>query len=50
MSEPDLLGASGLLRAAPDWTLFTHQKADGDAMGSASALFEAGILAGRRVS
>ncbi|MBQ9528471.1 MAG: bifunctional oligoribonuclease/PAP phosphatase NrnA [Fretibacterium sp.] len=50
MTEPDLLGASGLLRAAPDWTLFTHQKADGDAMGSASALFEVGVLAGRRVS
>ena len=50
MSEPDLLGASGLLKAAPDWTLFTHQKADGDAVGSASALFEAGALTGRRVS
>ncbi|MCR4819247.1 MAG: DHH family phosphoesterase [Fretibacterium sp.] len=50
MTEPDLLGASGLLKAASDWTLFTHQKADGDAMGSASALFETGTLAGRRVS
>ncbi|MCR5347806.1 MAG: DHH family phosphoesterase [Fretibacterium sp.] len=50
MTEPDLLGASGLLRDAPDWTIFTHQRTDGDAAGSASALFEAGVLAGRRVS
>lgn len=44
-----LVEASELLRASPHWTLFTHQKADGDAVGSAAALFEAGVLLGRRV-
>ncbi|MBR1672324.1 MAG: bifunctional oligoribonuclease/PAP phosphatase NrnA [Fretibacterium sp.] len=50
MTEPDLFKASSLLKDSPEWVLFTHQKADGDTMGSASALFEAGMLAGRRIS
>lgn len=44
-----LLEASGLLSSSPSWTIFIHQKADGDAVGSAAALFEAGRLQGRRV-
>lgn len=48
-SAPCFAEASALLRAFPRWTLFIHQKADGDAVGSASALFEAGVLLGRRV-
>mgnify|MGYP000970029009 CR=1 FL=1 len=47
--EARLIEASDLLKASPRWTLFIHQKADGDAVGSASALFEAGSLLGRRV-
>ena len=47
--EVRLIEASDLLKASPRWTLFIHQKADGDAVGSASALFEAGSLLGRRV-
>ena len=46
----ELLRASDLLREAASWTLFTHQKPDGDAMGSVTALFEAGVLAGKRVT
>ena len=48
-SEPCFAEVSALLRAFSRWTLFIHQKADGDAVGSASALFEAGALLGRRV-
>ena len=48
-SAPCFSEVSELLRAFPRWTLFIHQKADGDAVGSASALFEAGVLLGRRV-
>lgn len=53
MTDPfmdELLQASSLLSDAPSWTLLTHQKIDGDATGSASALFEAGVLAGKSVS
>lgn len=46
----DLLTASETLRANEKWVIFTHIKADGDALGSASALFEAGINAGKIVS
>ena len=48
-SAPCFAEASALLRAFPRWTLFIHQKADGDAVGSASALFEAGMLLGHRI-
>lgn len=47
--ETCLVEAAALLRAFPRWTLFIHQKADGDAVGSAAALFEAGVLLGHRV-
>ncbi len=46
----DLLTASETLRANDRWIIFTHRKADGDAAGSASALFEAGVNAGKIVS
>ena len=53
MTDPfmtELVQASDLLKAEASWTLFTHQKPDGDAMGSATALLEAGALAGKQVS
>lgn len=53
MHEPspeELIRVAGLLREARSWTLFSHKKADGDTLGSASALFEAGLLAGKRVT
>ena len=47
--ESRFVEASDLLRASPRWTLFIHQKADGDAVGSAAALFGAGSALGHRV-
>ena len=38
----DLITASDTLRANHTWYIFTHKKADGDALGSANALIEAG--------
>lgn len=38
-----------VLSAAPSWIIFSHQKLDGDAIGTASALFEAGVQQGKRV-
>lgn len=46
----DLLRASDMLKAHDVWTIFTHRKSDGDAIGSACALFEAGTNAGKVVS
>ena len=46
----NLLKASEILKAHDIWVIFTHKKADGDAVGSATALFEAGINAGKKVS
>ncbi len=46
----NLLLASEILKAHDVWIIFTHKKADGDAVGSATALFEAGINAGKKVS
>ena len=46
----DLLKASETLRANDTWIIFTHRKSDGDALGSATALFEAGINAGKIIS
>ena len=45
-----LLTASETLKANDKWVIFTHVKSDGDALGSASALFEAGVNAGKIVS
>ena len=44
-----LLIASDTLKANHTWYIFTHRKADGDALGSANALFEIGINSGRAV-
>lgn len=46
----DLLKASDTLKANDRWVIFTHRKSDGDALGSASALFEAGKNSGKIVS
>lgn len=46
----DLLRASDMLKAHDRWTIFTHRKSDGDAIGSACALYEAGTNAGKVVS
>ena len=46
----ELLRASETLRANDEWMIFTHAKSDGDAVGSACALFEAGTNAGKTVS
>ena len=48
--DADLLRASETLKAHDVWRIFTHRKSDGDAMGSASALFEAGVNLGKRVT
>ncbi|MBR0152133.1 MAG: DHH family phosphoesterase [Synergistaceae bacterium] len=48
--DADLLRASDTLKAHDVWTIFTHRKSDGDAVGSACALFEAGTNAGKIVS
>ena len=45
-----LLAASETLKAHDRWAIFTHAKSDGDALGSASSLFEAGVNAGKIVS
>ena len=44
-----LLSASETLKAHDEWVIFTHRKSDGDAMGSACALFEAGVNLGKHV-
>lgn len=44
-----LLTASETLRANDKWVIFTHRKSDGDAVGSATALFEAGTNSGKAV-
>ena len=49
MTNEDLLRASETLKANRKWHIFTHKKADGDALGSANALFEAGINSGHVV-
>ena len=45
-----LLAASETLKANDRWVIFTHRKSDGDALGSATALFEAGTNIGKNVS
>lgn len=44
-----LKAASDALIGHDRWVIFTHTKSDGDAMGSASALFEAGVNLGKSV-
>ncbi len=45
-----LVQVARILEAAPSWMIFTHRKIDGDALGSGAALFEAGLLFGKKVS
>ncbi|MDR3230008.1 MAG: hypothetical protein LBT65_01090, partial [Synergistaceae bacterium] len=48
--SPELFSqVAGVLSAAPSWSIFSHMKMDGDALGSATALFEAGTLRKKRV-
>lgn len=42
--------ASDMLKGSASWVIFTHRKADGDAVGSATALCQAGIDAGKNIS
>lgn len=49
MTNEILLQASDTLKAHDSWTIFTHKKADGDAVGSATALFQAGMNLSKRV-
>ena len=48
MTNNELYSASETLKRHDSWVIFTHKKSDGDAMGSASALFEAGANAGKK--
>ena len=48
-SENDLLKASDVLKANDSWTVFSHRKADGDAVGSVSALITAGLNSGKNI-
>ncbi|MBR0204682.1 MAG: DHH family phosphoesterase [Synergistaceae bacterium] len=48
-NEQDLLRASETLKAHDNWSVMAHRKADGDAIGSVSALITAGLNAGKRV-
>ena len=45
----DLLRASEILKAYESWSIFTHKKADGDAVGSATALYSAGLALGKKI-
>ncbi len=47
--QKNLILASEMLKSNSSWSIFTHAKSDGDAMGSATALFEAGINLGKNV-
>jgi phosphoesterase RecJ-like protein len=44
-----LLETARMLETAPSWILFSHQKLDGDAIGAATALVEAGLFMGKSV-
>ena len=46
----DLISASKFLKSFGTWKIFTHSKADGDALGSTSALCAAGLNLGKNVS
>lgn len=49
LTDENLKKASEVLKANSSWSIFTHRKADGDAIGSASALYEMGINSGKQV-
>ena len=44
-----MLEVAYVLDSAPSWIIFSHSKLDGDAIGSACALFEAGLARGKHV-
>ncbi len=44
-----MLLASDTLKTHDTWTVFTHKKADGDAVGSATALIQAGVNLNKKV-
>ena len=46
----DLINASKTLKAFSTWKIFTHKKADGDALGSSTALYTAGKNLGKNVT
>lgn len=48
-NENDLIKASDILKAHDSWTIFSHRKADGDALGSVSALITAGLNANKKI-
>ena len=43
------LEMGGMMKTASSWVIFSHANPDGDALGSAAALFEAGLAQGKRV-
>ncbi|MDR1733137.1 MAG: bifunctional oligoribonuclease/PAP phosphatase NrnA [Synergistaceae bacterium] len=48
--NPEVLSqVARTLSEAASWYIFSHMKLDGDALGSGSALFEAGLLQGKNV-
>ena len=49
VSRKLMLKAARVLENASSWVIFSHIKLDGDAIGSSSALFEAGLTQGKRV-
>lgn len=49
MMNEILIQASDMLKAHASWIIFTHKKADGDAVGSATALIKAGMNLNKRV-
>lgn len=49
VSSELLIEVARILSEASSWVIFSHMKMDGDATGTATALFEAGILQGKRV-
>ena len=49
ISHELMLEAGRILEANPSWVIFSHTKLDGDAIGSAGALFESGLIKCKRV-
>ena len=49
VDSKSLLEVGRALEAASSWIIFSHNKPDGDAIGSATALFETGLTRGKRV-
>ncbi|MBR2207798.1 MAG: bifunctional oligoribonuclease/PAP phosphatase NrnA [Synergistaceae bacterium] len=46
----DLISASTVLKNFETWKIFTHKKADGDALGSSTALYTVGKNLGKKVT